>query len=175
MNTRFSRSSLNFLITASVNVSHPVPVRTCLVGTDREDGIHRKYALAYPTIQIPGGRDRFPKIIVDLFEYIHQGAGNRHAIGYREADPVVLPRIWIGVLSQDNDFYLLKRACVKYMEYLGPGRKYVRLLIFVFDKCHQLLEIRLVKFFLQTFSPTFIYSNIHGVFLILPPKVRRKA
>ena len=175
MNTRFSRSSLNFLIMASVNVSHPLfrcepvwwarTVRTEFIGN----------ALAYPTIQIPGGRDRFSEIIVDLFEYIHQGAGNRHALGYREADPIVLPRIWIGVLSQDNDFYLLKRACVKYMEYLGPGRKYVRLLIFVFDKCHQLLEIRLVKFFLQTFSPTFIYSNIHGVFLILPPKVRRKA
>ena len=63
----------------------------------------------------------------------------------------------------------------QFNELMGPGRKYVRLLIFVFDKCHQLLEIRLVKFFLQTFSPTFIYSNIHGVFLILPPKVRRKA
>ena len=101
------------------------------------------------TIQIPGGRNRFPKIIVDFFEYIHQGTGNRHAIGYREADPIVLPRIWI-YRPEDNDFYLLKRACVKYMEYLGPGRKYVRLLIFVFDKCDQLLEIRLVKFFLQT-------------------------
>ena len=173
MNTRFSRSSLNFLITASVNVSHPLfrcepvwwarTVRTEFIGNTPWLTQRSKFP------------DRFPKIIVDLFEYIHQGAGNRHAIGYREADPVVLPRIWIGVLSQDNDFYLLKRACVKYMEYLGPGRKYVRLLIFVFDKCHQLLEIRLVKFFLQTFSPTFIYSNIHGVFLILPPKVRRKA
>ena len=153
MNTRFSRSSLNFLITASVNVSHPMfrcepvwwarTVRTEFIGNT-------------PWLT---QRSKFPE----------------EGIGYRETDPVVLPRIRIGVLSQDNDFNLLERACVKYMEYLRPGRKYVRLLIFVFDKCHQLLEIRLVEFLLQTFSPTFIYSNIHGVFLILPPKVRRKA
>lgn len=78
----------------------PVPVRTCLVGTDREDGIHRKYALAYPTIQIPGGRDRFPKIIVDLFEYIHQGAGNRHAIGYRSRPRSIAPDLDRGLVPR---------------------------------------------------------------------------
>ena len=37
MNTRFSRSSLNFLITASVNVSHPL-FHNVLVAASRQPG-----------------------------------------------------------------------------------------------------------------------------------------
>ena len=69
-------------------------------GHGREDGIHRKYAFAYPTIQIPGGRNRFLKIIVDFFEYIHQGTGIATPSGTEKQTHSIAPDLDRGLVPR---------------------------------------------------------------------------
>lgn len=72
-----------------------VPVRAGFVGTYCEDGIHRKHALRYPTVQISGSRNGLSQVLMYFLEYVCQRTGNGYSFRYGKADSIILTGIRI--------------------------------------------------------------------------------
>lgn len=68
----------------------------------------------------------------------------------------------VGILTEDNYLYLIKRGCVECIENKRSGRVNLlpvpNLLMYSFGN---LLEIRLVELFLKNILPGFLYPDLH--------------
>ena len=67
----------------------------------------------------------------------------------------------IGVLPDDDHFYLVKWAEIESIEYQPTGRIYRSFAVFVPHEVGQGAEIRFIKFRLKPFFPTFFYLYVH--------------
>ena len=136
-------------------------VRTCLMCPDRKGGVEQEYALCRPTTQTAALRNGNAEVVVNLFEDVLQRRGMCHTVGNRKAKSFGLSEIMIGVLSENDDFYLVERAEIKRIEDERTGWKAFAVAIFLPDKLSERLKIRFVKLFLQYCLPTGRYLDLH--------------
>ena len=112
----------------------------------REGGVEQKHPLLCPDGEVAALYRGVPaRLFLDFPENIEQARRRRHGIGHTECKPHRLSRIYVRVLPQNNDLYVLRRGKVKSVEYKLFGGINRLLRIFTFKKRLYSLEIVLGK------------------------------
>ena len=97
-------------------------MRRRFVCADGQHGVQEQYSLLGPAVEVARrGRGR-PSVVGDLLEDILQRGRERHAVAYREAEPVGLSGTVVGVLTDDDHFQLVERAFVEGAEDVAAAR-----------------------------------------------------
>ena len=128
-------------------------VRSGLVGADGESGIEEENALVCPALEIACLGRSFSQVRSDFFVDIDKRRGNSDVIGDRKAETIGLTRAVIGVLTNDDDFNIVKGAVIKGIEnklWRGIDRGG---LIFFSNKVGKLFKVWLVKLGSQCLFP----------------------
>ena len=147
------------------SIGEPFPtaasVRSGLMSPHGQNRVDQQNTLIGPALQSARRGKRLAQIALDLSEYVDQRRRERHAVEHREAQPVILPGLVIGVLPDDNRPDAVERATVERMEY-SPRRRINRAArILVPYELGQLGEIGTVELGLQAAAPAFFYPDIH--------------
>jgi len=85
-------------------------------------------------IKVAGGGDGFAYIGMKFFEDILEGRGKVNVVVNGKTEAIGLAWTVIGILTENDDFDLVKGAGVKGAEDVLGRRKYGGLLVFLFDK-----------------------------------------
>ena len=78
-----------------------------LVGADGQYCVQKKYALFCPFFQSAVVRNIAAQVAVEFFINVYQRRGNVYIFSYREAKAVGLSIVMIGILTQNNYFYIV--------------------------------------------------------------------
>ena len=71
---------------------------------------------------MPVGGDGRAGVVGDLLEDVLQRGRERHAVAYREAEPVGLPGAVVGILADDDDLQFVEGAFVEGPEDIAAAR-----------------------------------------------------
>ena len=101
----------------------PMPgVRGCLVGADGQHGVQEQYSLLGPAVEVARRGDGCPGVVGNLLEDVLQRGWERHAVAYREAEPVGLSGAVVGILADDDDLQFVEGAFVEGPEDIAAAR-----------------------------------------------------
>ena len=89
-----------------------------------------------PALQTSRTGNRLPQIVLYLFENIYQRRRERNSVHHRKAKSVILPRLVIGILPQNDYLYLFKRTSIVSMKNPTSRRENRITRIFLFHKSH---------------------------------------
>lgn len=78
-----------------------------LVGADGQYCVQKKYALLRPFLQAAVVRNIAAQVTVELFINVYQRRRNVYIFSYREAKTVGLSIVVVGILTQNNYFYIV--------------------------------------------------------------------
>ena len=78
-----------------------------LVGADSQYCVQKKYALFCPFFQATVVRNIAAQVTVKLFINVYQRRRNVYIFSYRESKTVGLSIIVVGILTQNNYFYIV--------------------------------------------------------------------
>ena len=82
-------------------------VGKCLMGANGQYCVQKKYALFCPFFQAAVVRNLAAQVAVEFFINVYQRRGNVYIFSYREAKAVGLSIVMIGILTQNNYFYIV--------------------------------------------------------------------
>ena len=134
-----------------------------LVGPHRQRGVQEQDALVGPAFQVPVLRWSNAKVVVEFLEDVDEGGRRVDSVGHREAEPVSLSRIVVGVLPDDDGLYLVHRAKVQSRKDFRPWRVYhVVFRLLLQEGFLYFLEIGLLELVAQEFQPGFFQLD-HSV------------
>ncbi len=122
----------------------------CLHG---KGSIQQQYPLLGPALQIAAHRDREAEVAIEFLIYILQRGRYFHTIIDRETKSVRLSYIVVGVLTDNNNSYPIKRARVKGIEDETGWRKALARLILRAHELSEQFKVRFIKLRLQHLSP----------------------
>lgn len=106
-------------------------------------------------------RNGFAKVAVEFLVDIVQRRRYLHALCDREAEPLCLTHLVVGILPNDDYANLVKRAYIESTEDLCSRRKTLPRAISLAYKLREQLEVRFVELGLQDLPPTLFYADIH--------------
>lgn len=130
-----------------------VLMRAGLMGTNGEGGVEQQDSLAGPAFQIARGQRLQAQILTNFAKDVFERRGQSHPLLYREAKPVGLSWFVIGILSQNYQPDLFKRAEIKSVKN-QRGRGIDRVLsVFLADKGSKAGKIIFFEFFAQLRLP----------------------
>ena len=128
-------------------------MRTRIVGLHGERGVEEQHALVGPTGEVAVGRQGLAEVGLNLLEDVDQRGRHRHTRSHREAHAVGLPRLVVGVLTDDDHLDLMEGTMVEGVENLprrgidgGAG-------VLVAYEGGQLLKVGLVELRLEHLAP----------------------
>ena len=85
-------------------------VWTGLVGAYCQGGVQQQDALFSPSCQVTGGRGWRADIFFYFFENVHQRRRKGYSVIHRETKAVCLTGTMVGVLTDNDYFYFIKRT-----------------------------------------------------------------
>ena len=136
---------------------------TRFVSFHREGGIKQEYPLFSPMGKVARRRDWFAQIAVEFLINIDQRWWSRHTLLHREAKPMCLIYIMIGVLPDNHHAHFVKRTKVKSTKNMLCRWETLARGISMAHKVGEQLEVRFVELGLQDLSPALVNTHIHRV------------
>ena len=116
-----------------------------------------------PAFQVPVLRWRNAQVVVEFLENVHERWRRFNAKRHREAKPMSLTRIVVGVLSDDDGLDFIDRAKVEGCKNLRSGWiHHVVLRVFLQELCLDLLKVRLFELVGEQFQPRFFEFDGHN-------------
>ncbi len=122
------------------------PVGVRLMGAHCQDSVQHENSLLRPLCKTSVIRDRTAQIIMELLINIHERRRDLHSLLHRKAEPVCLPVVVIGILSEDHDLHILQRSQMEGVKDILCRRKDQPCPVFMIHCLEQLLVIWLCKF-----------------------------
>ena len=137
-------------------------VGTRLVGADGERGVEEQNALLRPAAQTAAlGRAAAGVGLYFLKDVLQRGR-QLHSVFYREAQPLGLSRLVVGVLAYYHHFHAFERAKVESVEYLPPGRVARPGAVFPAHEVGETGEIGRGKLFFEPLAPRWVNLYVHS-------------
>ena len=134
------------------------------MGTDGQRGVEQQDTLFRPPRQVSRHRHGRPQVISNLLEDVLQRRREGDAFLNREAQPMSLSGLMIGILANDDHLHLVERTEVEGVEDEAGRRVARRLLVLLSDGGRQLLEVRLLELRLQLRLPCGFHLYVHAIF-----------
>lgn len=95
-------------------------VGTGLMGSHGERGVEQQHPLVGPACEIArGGGYLRAEVIVDFFDDVDQRGRYGNSLRYGETEAMGLPRLVVGVLTEDDHFHLVEGSVVESGEDVG--------------------------------------------------------
>ncbi len=141
-------------------------MRSGTVRADGQDGVEQQHALIGPTREIAARGARSAEVVGDLFEDVLKRGGKGRAVLHREAEPVRLAGLVVGVLTDDDHLDAVEGTVRKGVEDVRSGGIDRRLAVLLAHEIGQFHEIVFLKFAGQTRFPARLHFYVHVVGLL---------
>ena len=100
------------------------------MGADSQYCVQKKYALFCPFFQAAVVRNIAAQVTVELFINVYQRRRNVYIFSYREAKTVGLSIVVVGILTQNNYFYIVLRGVFESIKHILGRGEYFRGAVF---------------------------------------------